>query len=79
LKKSEFKSRLAIFIASTPRLAPRVPAPISDFTSIIFNSFTGYQCLNKTAGQKKENSRIPQNPQRSGKAFVPMNFGTKNK
>src|SRR5690606_5784783 len=41
LKKSDFRSRLAIFMASTPRLAPRVPAPISDLTSIIFISFTG--------------------------------------
>src|SRR5689334_5354631 len=40
LKKSDFISRLAILIASTPRLAPRVPAPISDFTSMIFNVFT---------------------------------------
>jgi hypothetical protein len=30
------KSRAAILIASIPRLAPLVPAPISDFTSIIF-------------------------------------------
>src|SRR5690554_1720049 len=32
-KKSDFLSRLATFTASTPKLAPRVPAAISDRTS----------------------------------------------
>lgn len=41
MKKLLIKSSAAIFMASTPKLAPRVPAPISEGTSMILIFFIG--------------------------------------
>src|SRR4026208_1336760 len=57
IKKLLMKSRAAILIASIPRLAPRVPAPISDGISIslmffIKSSFAEPHQINSEAGPK---------------------------
>ena len=47
IKKLLIKSKAAIFIASIPNLAPRVPAPISEATSINLIFFIPF-CFRKS-------------------------------